>query len=194
MNEQEQYPAVIIISRPPTKATPAPFVLIDDRILSNAAELAQRLQVYQMRAAAYTGPIYDYTVTPIGEAEAVAGQILAELTKENGAEAATPAPEPAPTQEDPTQGKDTTKAAGRQVELVVAYEVDAARDNPRLHNGGELVSLAVDGKPANPPTGDLNRLYKMLDDRGYKPAAFRWLGPAIGYRRQRLQVYTQAAS
>lgn len=76
----EQYPALLVISRPPTEQTPEPFVLVDDRTLSDAAEAAERIRLYQMweRANRVLG-LYSYTLAPVAEAEAVAEQIRAEL-------------------------------------------------------------------------------------------------------------------
>jgi hypothetical protein len=106
----EQYPARLVISRPPTKATPEVFVLVDNRTLGDAAELAQRQRIYQGWAAAMrTTDLYTFTVAPAAEAQATAARIRAELANKNGAKGAsdTPAPELAPTSEDPTQGQYT---------------------------------------------------------------------------------------
>jgi hypothetical protein len=74
------YPAVIVVSRAPTAATPYPFVDIDDRLLHNDAQAAARLQLMQEwnRAMGCIG-LYTHTLAPVADAQATAARIRADL-------------------------------------------------------------------------------------------------------------------
>jgi hypothetical protein len=117
----------------------------------------------------------------------------AELLKNGtGSAANTPGPEPAPEGTD-TQGQNTTPPGPVQIELVVVYETDDANFLPRT-GAAELLSFKADGRAAQPPTRDLNALYRWMGERGYIPAGRMWLGRAIGGKRQRRQVYALAGA
>lgn len=178
MSELE-YPAVLVLTR--TDAKTGELVTIrDNRILHDDAELGQRVAMYY-NLEAMGAHHYTYTPTPLNG---------------NGAGTATNSPAPeAPTSEDPTQTQDTTEPARRQVALVVRYQTDHAGKLPRI-SGGELLAMKVDGLEAEPPTRNLEHLYRLLSKRGYEPdlRAFRWLAP-VNWRgeRERVQVYVKTA-
>lgn len=116
----------------------------------------------------------------------------AELKNGAGSAVNTPAPELAPEGTN-LQEKDTTDPRPSQVELVVAYETDQARALPRM-GAAELVTFTADGLPTDPPTRDLDALYRWLQERGYTPAGFEWQGRALAGKRQRRQVYALAGA
>lgn len=293
--DEISFPAAVVISRPPTRKTPQPFVCVDDKVCMDLGELADRLGALE-GLALLGGVPYTHTPAPAAEAAATAARIRAELEakycpapvptptqqdpldqaaelarqrwagdlamlarvaralelakagavqdlgsgqyqvtgqsgrpytvngrcqcpdyahnsnggfckhrlavalvkraaelKKNGALSAdTPkAPELAPTSEDPTQGQDSTKTPNRQpltVALKVEYETDAARWAPRT-GAGRLVGFYLDGHDADPPTKDLDGLYRWLQGQGYTPEGFVWLDRAVAGKRTRKQVY-----
>jgi len=191
------YPARLVISRKPTKLAPDVFVTLDSKLLTDQAALGGRLLYLEELGRLGRCGYYTYTPAPEAQAEAVAATIRAELERQycpatNGAEVLAALSAPEAPEETPDQGQDTTKAQPQQVELVIAYDTGNGCNPLRIVAGGELVSLRVDGQEAKPPTQDLGRLYRLLAQRGYTPAGFRWLGRPVAGKRQRLQTYTRA--
>jgi hypothetical protein len=81
MNSKQSWPAVLLVSRGPTAATPAPFCAIDNRVLHNSTDAALRWRDYQT-AEELGGVHYTLTLAALAEAEAVKAEILAELSGE----------------------------------------------------------------------------------------------------------------
>ena len=62
----------------------------------------------------------------------------------------------------------------------------------RINANGELISFKEDGQPAEPPTQNISELYRWLQDKGYVPNGFKWLGWEHGLRhRQQMYVLTK---
>ena len=119
------YPAVLVISRPPTKATPDVYVMLDNRILNDAVEEMDRINAYLMSNAAYrTTGLYHYQAVPVAEAEEAAAKIRCELEAAARAksEAGNAPTSPAPVIPEGTNPpQSTTKLNSGQATAVVGF-------------------------------------------------------------------------
>jgi hypothetical protein len=145
-----------------------------------------------------TCPDYERNSVPGGWckhrlARALAKRAAEILKKENGAEGAanTPAPDPEGSYEDLNLTTAPTSGQAQRIELIVAYRADEAKVLPRTNGNGQLVAFKADGLMSEPPAPTLPDLYRWLEEHGYAPGSFRWLGWEHGLRR-RLQTYVQA--
>ena len=93
---------------------------------------------------------------------------------------------------DPGDVVDVAPGYGRNYLLPqgLAYEASEAKVLPRTNGNGQLVQFKADGVETQPPTRTVPKLYRWLQDHGYIPDAFKWLGWERGLR-QRLQTYVR---
>jgi hypothetical protein len=100
----------------------------------------------------------------------------------------TPAQDPEGSDEQPHSTTDPSPGQARRIDLIVAYEADDSKTLPHTNGNGRLVTFQADGQVVEPPASTLQDLYRWLQDAGYAPDGFRWLGWERGLRR-RLQSY-----
>jgi hypothetical protein len=81
----------------------------------------------------------------------------------------------------------------RRIDVIVGYAADNARALPRINGNGQLLAFRADGAETDTPVQTLPELYRWLQERGYAPAGFQWLGWEHGLRRRR-QSYTLEAA
>ena len=90
-----------------------------------------------------------------------------------------------------THSQDSTASGNGQaqrIELIVGYTADEARSLARVNANGKLIWFLADGVAAEPPALTTSELYRWLQEHGYIPDDFKWLGWGDGLR-QRRQTY-----
>jgi hypothetical protein len=107
-----------------------------------------------------------------------------------GAVVNTPPPDPEGPHEASHSTTTPTNGQARRIDLVVAYEADDSKILPHTNGNGQLVTFQADGLVVEPPASTLQDLYRWLQDAGYVPNGFKWLGWERGLRR-RLQSYVR---
>lgn len=156
--------------------------------------------VYQVNGHC-TCPDYQHNGVPGGWCKHRLARALAKraeelLEEENGAGGgeSTPAPVSDPGGPDGTDSTtDPAPGQAQRIDLIVAYQADEAKTLPRINGNGRLVRFLTDGQEAAAPTKALPDLYRWLQDHGYAPDGFQWLGWEHGLR-QRRQSYTLEAA
>jgi hypothetical protein len=88
-----------------------------------------------------------------------------------------------------TEDEHPAHSQPQRIDLTVAYAADDARVLPRINGNGQLVAFQADGTDTEAPAQTLPELYRWLQERGYVPAGFQWLGWEHGLR-QRRESYT----
>ena len=127
-------------------------------------------------------------------ARALAKRAAEILRKENGADGASNTPAPATpegSQEDLHSTTAPTNGQAQRIDVIVAYQADEAKVLPRTNGNGQLISFMVDGQEATSPAPTMPELYRWLQNHGYVPGDFKWLGWEHGLR-QRRQSYTRS--
>jgi hypothetical protein len=99
----------------------------------------------------------------------------------------------APVTEGPHEDQHSTHGQPQRIDVIVGYAADNARALPRINGNGQLVAFQADGTETDAPAPDLPELYRWLQEHGYTPAGFQWLGWEHGLRQRRQSYALQAA-
>jgi len=183
--KQNEYPAKLVGYR--IDWTHARVVVFaDEPVVFNDKELARRLQVYTSLEQAGGLP-YTYQLVALPDLEATMADIRADLELQLGQ-----ALEWGQRQQEPRLVREAPSTDWpRRIDLIVAYEAEERRALPRINANGQLVAFKEDGRDMTPPSEDISQIYRWLQDHGYVPDGFKWLGWERGLR-QRRQTYVLA--
>jgi hypothetical protein len=128
------------------------------------------------------------------QARALAKRATEILKNKNGAGGGSNTPAPAlvkgPTKGEADSTTAPTNGQAQRIDLIVAYELDEAQVVPCISGSGQLISFKADGQVTTPPVQTMPKLYRWLQEHGYAPDSFKWLGWEHGLR-QRRQTYVQ---
>ena len=131
-------------------------------------------------------------------ARALAKKAEAILSEDNGRRDAADAPSPAPAEtqvtSQPNIGTAPLNGDAKRIDLTVAYRSNEAKSLAHVNANGKLIMFKVDGEEAAPPVQTMPELYRWLQEYGYTPSDFKWLGWERGLRHRHQSYVREAAA
>ena len=79
-------------------------------------------------------------------------------------------------------------------DLTVAYHSNEAKALAHVNANGKLVGFKADGEEVAPPVQTMPDLYRWLQEHGYTPNDFKWLGWERGLRHRRQSYVREVAA
>ena len=131
-------------------------------------------------------------------ARALAKRAEAILKEDNGKGNGHDAPAPAPVEEQlasqPQPGTVPLNGDAQRIDLTVAYRSNEAKSLAHVNANGKLIRFKADGEEVAPPVQTMPDLYRWLQEHGYTPNDFKWLGWERGLRHRRQSYVREVAA